>query len=107
MFKNILKACSWSNFQIDWRLFTYFKKLFYMEINNEVVVINVNKPEIIKNGRSNYYLIENKLYKIKKDKSQGEYYCDYVDGKNIETKDNKKPKKLIKKKNIYEDNETI
>lgn len=29
-FKEILNACSWSNFRIDWRLFTYFKKDFYM-----------------------------------------------------------------------------
>jgi hypothetical protein len=28
-FKDILLACSWSNFQIDWRLFTYFKDDFY------------------------------------------------------------------------------
>ena len=27
--KRILKACLWGNFQIDWRLFTYFKKDFY------------------------------------------------------------------------------
>jgi hypothetical protein len=94
-FKNILNACSWSNFRIDWMLFTYFKKLFYMEINNKVVVINVNKPEIIKNGRSNYYLIENKLNKIKKDKTQGEYHSDYIDEKIIEIINNEKPKKLI------------
>ncbi len=30
-FKDILNACSWSNFQIDWRLFTYFKKDFWKE----------------------------------------------------------------------------
>jgi hypothetical protein len=28
-FKKVLNACSWSNFQIDWKLFTYFKKDFY------------------------------------------------------------------------------
>ena len=28
-FKEVLKACKWGNFQIDWRLFTYFKKDFY------------------------------------------------------------------------------
>jgi hypothetical protein len=28
-FKKVLKACKWGNFQIDWRLFTYFKKDFY------------------------------------------------------------------------------
>ena len=36
-FKKILKSCSWSNFQIDWRLFTYFKKTFYKEIKIEKV----------------------------------------------------------------------
>jgi hypothetical protein len=28
-FKNILDACSWGNFRIDWRMFNYFKKDFY------------------------------------------------------------------------------
>jgi hypothetical protein len=28
-FQNIINACIWSTFQIDWRLFTYFKKDFY------------------------------------------------------------------------------
>ena len=95
-FKNILNACSWSNFRIDWILFTYFKKLFYMEINDGAEnIINENKPEIIKNGRSNYYLIENKLYKIKKDKTQGEYYSDYIDGENINIIENKKIKSNV------------
>lgn len=31
-FKEILDACSWSNYQIDWRLFTYFKKDFWKEV---------------------------------------------------------------------------
>jgi len=36
LFKRILIACCWSNFQIDWRLFTYFKKDFWRDfINNE------------------------------------------------------------------------
>ncbi len=30
-FKNILNACSWSNFQIDWRMFTYFKEGFWRD----------------------------------------------------------------------------
>lgn len=30
--KQLLKACLWSNFQIDWKLFTYFKKDFYKMI---------------------------------------------------------------------------
>lgn len=28
-FKNLLESCMWSNFQIDWRLFTYFKRNFW------------------------------------------------------------------------------
>ncbi len=30
-FKEILGACSWSNFQIDWRLFKYFRPDFYLD----------------------------------------------------------------------------
>jgi len=32
-FKEILNSCSWSNYRIDWRLFTYFKKDFWKEFN--------------------------------------------------------------------------
>jgi hypothetical protein len=28
-FSEIIKSCSWGNFRIDWRLFTYFKKYFW------------------------------------------------------------------------------
>ena len=49
-----------------------------------------------------YHMNMNKLYKIKKDKSQGEYYCDYIDGKIIDIIENEKHKKLIKKKIIDE-----
>ncbi len=28
-FKDFIKSCTWSNFQIDWRLFTYLKKDFW------------------------------------------------------------------------------
>ena len=28
-FKKLRKACSWSNYQIDWRLFTYLKEGFW------------------------------------------------------------------------------
>lgn len=31
-FKEILDVCSWSNYQIDWRLFTKFKKDFWKEV---------------------------------------------------------------------------
>jgi hypothetical protein len=30
-FKDLLKSCSFSNFQIDWRMFMYFKKDFWKE----------------------------------------------------------------------------
>jgi hypothetical protein len=30
-FKDIIKSCLWSNFQIDWNTFKYFKKDFYKE----------------------------------------------------------------------------
>jgi hypothetical protein len=32
-FKNILQACSWSNFRIDWRMFKSFKKDWYKYFN--------------------------------------------------------------------------
>ena len=38
--------------------------------------------KIIKKGRTNYYLINNKLYKINKNKIQGDFYCDYIDDNN-------------------------
>ena len=47
-------------------------------INNIDNIDNTHLLTISKKGRLHYYLIENKLYKIKKDKTQGEYYCDYV-----------------------------
>lgn len=34
-FNNILKACSWSNYQIQWRIFTTFKSDFYKEFIDE------------------------------------------------------------------------
>ena len=40
-----------------------------------------NEPKIIKDGRKQYYLIEDKLYKIKKDKSRGELFGSYSDEK--------------------------
>lgn len=30
-FQDITNSCSWSNYRIDWRLFTYFKKEFWKE----------------------------------------------------------------------------
>ncbi len=34
-FKEMMNACSWSNFRIDWRLFTYFKKNFWLSIDTK------------------------------------------------------------------------
>ncbi len=31
-FKNVLNSCSWSNYQIQWKLFTYLKKDFYLHL---------------------------------------------------------------------------
>ena len=33
-FKNLTKSITWSNFRVDWRLFTYFKKDFWREYSN-------------------------------------------------------------------------
>ena len=41
-------------------------------------------PKIIKDGRKQYYLIDTKLYKVKRDKSQGKLFGIYIDGKIIE-----------------------
>ena len=34
-FANIINACSWSNFRVDWRMFKYFKKDFWKEFLEE------------------------------------------------------------------------
>jgi hypothetical protein len=46
--------------------------------------INKNEQTIIKDGRKQYYLINDELYKIKKDKSQGKLFGKYINGKIIE-----------------------
>jgi hypothetical protein len=51
---------------------------------NDVKPIDVNEPTIIKDGLKQYYLIDNKLYKVKKDKTQGDLFGSYKDGKIIE-----------------------
>lgn len=46
-FTNILQACMWGNFRIDWRLFTYFKEDFW-DIDydkNEKLIENDNTEE--------------------------------------------------------------
>jgi len=55
---------------------------------NDIKPINENEPKIIKDGRKQYYLVNDKLYKIKKNKSQGELFGSYIDNKIIEGFDN-------------------
>jgi chaperonin cofactor prefoldin len=78
--------------QSDISLYTYFK-LSEDEIKlvKETKVIgykdlteNINELKIIKDGRKHYYLIGTKLYKVKRDKSQGKLFCIYIDCKIIE-----------------------
>ena len=41
-FKNVLSACMWSSFQIDWRLFTYFKDRFWdIDVDLDEAIINI------------------------------------------------------------------
>lgn len=73
---------------------------------NDVKSINKNEPEIIKDGRKQYYLVNNKLYKINKDKTQGDLFGKYINGKIIESiEDTKKSKN--NKVNIANNNEII
>jgi hypothetical protein len=98
-FKKFIKCCIIGNFRIDWRLFKEFKKNFWKDFLNDEIEEHINNelPEIIKDGRKQYYLIENKLYKVKKDKSQGELFGTYIDGKIEESIIEVKKKKIIKK----------
>lgn len=48
------------------------------------LIENINEPKIIKDGRKQYYLIDTKLYKVKKDKSRGDLFGTYIDNKIIE-----------------------
>ena len=85
---------------------------------NDIKPINENEPKIIKDGRKQYYLVNEKLYKVKKDKSQGELFGSYIDGKIIEGINNNnelvdepiievKKKKSIKKLSKENDDESI
>ena len=79
-----------------------FKKNFYDDFLNDEIDKNINNkhPQIIKDGRRQYYLIENILYKVKKDKSQGELFGSYINGKIEEYQNDKKTiKKPTKKDN--------
>lgn len=62
-FTNILQACMWSNFQIDWRLFTYFKNNFWnIEYNKNEKIIETSIVEPVKCGSNRF----NKTRKNKK-----------------------------------------
>jgi len=52
-FSNVLNACLWSSFQIDWRLFTYFKRNFWdIEVDlDEPLLIKPPKPPKAKKPR--------------------------------------------------------
>ena len=101
-------------------------------IENVISKTNKNiKPEvksktdyqIIKHKRKNYYLVENKVYSINKNKSLGELFGDYINEKVVELKpvelklveikqeDIKpvelKPKKVVKKQSINNNNTNI
>ena len=50
-FKNILSSCMWSNYRIDWRLFTYFKRNFWdIDVNLDEHIIQVENDTV--NGGS-------------------------------------------------------
>lgn len=45
-FKNVLSACMYSGFQIDWRLFTYFKRNFWnLDVNLDEHIIHGSNYE--------------------------------------------------------------
>jgi hypothetical protein len=77
VFGKILKACLWSSFAIEWGMFKDLKKNFYELLDNDISPMDENEPMIIKDGRKQYYLINQKLYKVKKDKSQGKLFGSY------------------------------
>ena len=60
-FLDLINACNWSSFLLDWRLFTYFKKNFYLEFINDDnnsktdEIITVSKKKTLK------LKIENKI----------------------------------------------
>ena len=81
----------------DEDIYTYFnllenevKLIKETKINgyNDVKHINENELKIIKDGRKQYYLIDTKLYNIKKDKTQGDLFGIYINDKIIEGFDN-------------------
>ena len=64
-------------------------------IDNIDTIDTNNTHPIIQNGRCKYYLIDNKLYKVKKDKTQGILFGSYIDNQIIELKPKKHSKHLV------------
>jgi hypothetical protein len=95
-------TCKWiplpplNNEWNDEEVYKYFKlsdeikliKETKISCYNDIKPINENEPKIIKNGRKQYYLVNDKLYKIKKNKSQGKLFGSYIDGKIMESINN-------------------
>ena len=79
-FNKIKEAIHLDSSSYNIKVMKLFKKDFYNDFINEPEenIITEIKQEIIQKGRSKYYLIDNKLYKINKNKSQGEFYSDYI-----------------------------
>jgi hypothetical protein len=97
-FNKIKEAIHLDSSSYNIKVMKLFKKDFYNDfLVEEPSIIPDIIPDIIQKGRSKYYLVENKLYKINKNKSKGEFYCDYINNTN-----EVKPKNIMKKKLIIE-----
>ena len=74
----------------------YINEKIVETIKNNIKVVETIKPEdknkykidykIVKHKRKNYYLVENKVYSINKNKSLGDLFGDYINEKVIELK---------------------
>jgi hypothetical protein len=83
------------------------QQIIELTLNKIIKNVDENHIEnkIIKDGRKQYYLIKNKLYKVKKDKSHGVLFGTYIDGKIEKIKIDKKPIKKPSKKDNDELND--
>ena len=99
-FNKIKDAIQLDSSSYNIKVLKLFKKNFYDNFLNDEIDENINNEQkIIKDGRKQYYLIKDKLYKVKKDKSQGDLFGTYIDGKIEEIKIDKKPIKKPSKEN--------
>lgn len=75
---------------------------------NLTIKENTGMPNVIKDGKKQYYLVDDKLYKIKKDKTFGELFGSYIDGKVVEdVVIQKTSKKKIIKMDVNATNEQL